>query len=173
MTQNPPDDPQEIQEWLDALDAVIEREGPDRAHLLIEALIDKARRAGGNLPFKATTAYVNTIHPTAEARSPADHELEYRIRSYVRWNAMAMVVRANASHHGLGGHISTWASSATLYDVGWNHFFKGPDHPDGADLVYFQGHSSPGVYARAYLEGRLSESELNRFRRETEGPGGL
>ncbi|HEX4353924.1 MAG TPA: pyruvate dehydrogenase (acetyl-transferring), homodimeric type, partial [Polyangiales bacterium] len=107
MTQNPPDDPQEIQEWLDALDAVVDREGIERAHVLIEALIDKARRAGANLPFKATTAYVNTIHPNAEARSPADHELEYRIRSYVRWNAMAMVVRTNAAHHGLGGHIST------------------------------------------------------------------
>ncbi|HEY2735287.1 MAG TPA: pyruvate dehydrogenase (acetyl-transferring), homodimeric type, partial [Polyangiales bacterium] len=171
MTQNPPDDPQEIQEWLDALDAVVDREGIERAHVLIEALIDKARRAGANLPFKATTAYVNTIHPNAEARSPADHELEYRIRSYVRWNAMAMVVRTNAAHHGLGGHISTFASSATLYDVGWNHFFKGPEHPDGMDLVYFQGHSSPGVYARAFLEGRLSEDDLDRFRREASGPG--
>jgi pyruvate dehydrogenase E1 component len=171
MTQNPPDDPQETQEWLDALDAVVEREGIERAHALIEALIDKARRAGANLPFKATTAYVNTIHPNAEARSPADHELEYRIRSYVRWNALAMVMRTNSAFHGLGGHISTFASSATLYDVGWNHFFKGPEHPDGTDLVYFQGHSSPGVYARAFLEGRLSEQDLTRFRREATGPG--
>ncbi|HTU63504.1 MAG TPA: pyruvate dehydrogenase (acetyl-transferring), homodimeric type, partial [Polyangiales bacterium] len=173
MTDNPNHDPQETQEWLDALDAVVEHDGIERAHALIEALIDKARRAGANLPYKATTAYVNTIHVNQEARSPGDQELEYRIRSFVRWNAMAMVVRANAQHHGLGGHLSTFASSATLYDVGWNHFFKGPDHPDGADLVYFQGHASPGVYARAYLEGRLSESELNRFRRETAGPGGL
>jgi pyruvate dehydrogenase E1 component len=171
MTQNPPDDPQELQEWLDALDAVVEREGIERAHTLIEALIDKARRAGANLPFKATTAYVNTIHTNAEARSPADHELEYRIRSYVRWNALAMVMRTNTAFHGLGGHISTFASSATLYDVGWNHFFKGPQHPDGTDLVYFQGHSSPGVYARAFLEGRLSEEDLSRFRREATGPG--
>jgi pyruvate dehydrogenase E1 component len=171
MTQNPTDDPQETQEWLDALEAVIDRVGVERAHVLIEALIDKARRAGANLPFKATTAYVNTIHLNDEARNPGDQELEYRIRSYVRWNAMAMVVRANAQHHGLGGHISTFASSATLYDVGWNHFFKGLDHPDGSDLVYFQGHSSPGVYARAYLEGRLSEDDLDRFRREANGPG--
>jgi pyruvate dehydrogenase E1 component len=171
MTQNPTDDPQETQEWLDALDAVIDRVGIERAHTLIETLIDKARRAGANLPFKATTAYVNSIHLNAEARHPGDHELEYRIRSYVRWNAMAMVVRANAQHHGLGGHISTFASSATLYDVGWNHFFKGPDNPDGADLIYFQGHSSPGVYARAFLEGRLSEQDLDRFRREASGPG--
>jgi pyruvate dehydrogenase E1 component len=171
MTENPTYDPQETEEWLAALEAVIEREGVERAHALIEALIDKARRAGANLPYKATTAYVNTIHLNDEERSPADHELEFRIRGYVRWNAMAMVVRANAQHHGLGGHISTFASSATLYDVGWNHFFKGPDHPDGADLVYFQGHSSPGVYARAFLEGRLSEDDLDKFRRETEGKG--
>ena len=171
MTQNPTDDPQETQEWLDALDAVIDRVGIERAHTLIEALIDKARRAGANLPFKATTAYLNSIHLNSEARHPGDHELEYRIRSYVRWNAMAMVVRANAQHHGLGGHISTFASSATLYDVGWNHFFKGPENPAGADLIYFQGHSSPGVYARAFLEGRLTEQDLDRFRREASGPG--
>jgi pyruvate dehydrogenase E1 component len=171
MTQNPSYDPQETQEWLDALDAVVERDGVERAHAIIEALIDKARRAGANLPYTATTAYVNTVHLTQEARSPGDHELEFRIRSFVRWNAMAMVVRANAKHHGLGGHISTFASSATLYDVGWNHFFKGPDHPDGPDLVYFQGHSSPGVYARALLEGRLRTEDLDRFRRETDGHG--
>jgi pyruvate dehydrogenase E1 component len=171
MTENLSYDPQETEEWLDALDAIIEHDGVERAHAIIEALIDKARRAGANLPFKATTAYVNTIHLNDEARNPGDEELEYRIRSFVRWNAMAMVVRTNVQHHGLGGHISTFASSATLYDVGWNHFFKGPDNPDGADLVYFQGHSSPGVYARAFLEGRLSEEQLDRFRRETKGKG--
>ena len=173
MTENSNHDPQETQEWLDALSAVVEHDGIERAHAIIEALIDQARRAGANLPYKATTAYLNTVHVNDEARNPGDQELEFRIRSFVRWNAMAMVVRSNAQHHGLGGHLSTFASSATLYDVGWNHFFKGPDHPDGADLVYFQGHSSPGVYARAFLEGRLSEAELNRFRRETAGPGGL
>ncbi len=171
MTQKQDTDSVETQEWLDALDAVIERVGVERGHFLIEALIDKARRAGANLPFKATTAYLNTIHRSDEARNPGDQELEYRVRSFVRWNALAMVVRANARFPGLGGHISTFASSATLYDVGWNHFFKGADHPDGGDLVYFQGHSSPGVYARAFLEGRLTEADLDNFRRETGGHG--
>ena len=166
-------DPQETKDWLDALDAVIAEEGIERGHHLIEALIDRARRAGANLPYKATTAYVNTIHLNEEARNPGDSELEYRLRSYVRWNALAMVVKANKKFSGIGGHISTFASAATLYDVGFNHFFKGPDHPEGADLVYFQGHSSPGVYARAFLEGRLSEQDLDRFRRETGPEGGL
>jgi pyruvate dehydrogenase E1 component len=166
-------DPQETQEWLDALDGVLAAEGPERTHFLLEALIDKARRAGLNLPYKATTAYVNTIHPNDEARNPGDEEIEYRLRSYVRWNAVAMVVKANKKHPGIGGHISTFASAATLYDVGYNHFFKGPDHPAGADLVYFQGHCAPGVYARAFLEGRLSAEQLDRFRRETGEQGGL
>ncbi len=166
-------DPQETQDWLDALDGVMAQEGLERAHFLIEALIDKARRAGANLPYKTTTAYLNTIRPNDEARNPGDEELEYRVRSYVRWNAMAMVVKANKRNAGIGGHISTFASAATLYDVGYNHFFKGPDHPDGADLIYFQGHSAPGMYARAFLEGRLSEGELDRFRRETGPEGGL
>jgi pyruvate dehydrogenase E1 component len=171
VAQQDDNDPLETQEWLDALGAVLDREGIERAHFLIEALIDKARRAGANLPFKATTAYVNTIHVNDEARNPGDGELEYRLRSFVRWNAMAMVLRTNTQFPGLGGHISSFASSATLYDVGWNHFFKGADHPDGADLVYFQGHASPGVYARAFLEGRLNEADLDRFRRETDAPG--
>jgi pyruvate dehydrogenase E1 component len=166
-------DPQETQEWLDALEAVMAEEGLERGHFLIEALIDKARRAGASLPYKATTAYVNTIHLNDEARNPGDEELEYRVRSYVRWNAMAMVVKANKRDAGIGGHISTFASSATLYDVAYNHFFKGHDHTDGADLVYFQGHSAPGIYARAFLEGRLSEADLDRFRRETGPEGGL
>ncbi len=166
-------DPAETQEWLDALDGVIGAEGVERAHFLIESLIDKARRAGANLPYKATTAYVNTIGVQDEARNPGDEELEYRVRSYVRWNALTMVVRANESAPGIGGHISTFASAATLYDVGFNHFFKGQDHPDGGDLIYFQGHSAPGIYARAFLEGRLTEAELDRFRRETRGEAGL
>jgi pyruvate dehydrogenase E1 component len=166
-------DPQETQDWLDALDAVIAKEGIERSHHLIEALIDRARRAGANLPYKATTAYVNTIHLNHEARNPGDEELEYRLRSYVRWNALAMVAKANKRHTGIGGHISTFASAATLYDVGFNHFFKGAEHPDGADLIYFQGHCAPGVYARAFLEGRLSAEELDRFRRETGPEGGL
>ena len=164
-------DPEETQEWIDALDAVRAAAGTERAHFLLEALIDRARRAGANLPYKTTTAYLNTIHVNAEARNPGDEELEYRIRSYVRWNALAMVVRANRDYPGIGGHLSTFASAATLYDVAFNHFFKGPDHPDGGDLVYFQGHSSPGIYARAFLEGRLTEAQLERFRREVDGGG--
>lgn len=165
-------DPEETKDWLEALDAVVAREGIERAHFLLESLIDNARRHGANLPYKATTRYLNTINLNDEKRNPGNEELEYRIRSYVRWNAMALVVRANNEHPGLGGHLSTFASAATLYDVAFNHFFKGPDHAEGADLVYFQGHSAPGIYARAFLEGRLSEEQLHRFRRETE-EGGL
>ncbi|MGH8447404.1 MAG: pyruvate dehydrogenase (acetyl-transferring), homodimeric type [Solimonas sp.] len=164
-------DPQESQEWLEALDAVLDREGPDRAHFLLERLVEKARRNGAFIPFSANTAYINTIPPHLEARSPGDHEMEWRIRSIVRWNAMAMVVNANREHAGIGGHIASFASSATLYDVGFNHFWKGPDHPDGADLLYIQGHVTPGIYARAFLEGRLTEAQLKRFRMEALQPG--
>ncbi len=162
-------DPAETQDWLDSLTSVIESEGIDRAHFLLEALIDKARRSGAHLPYRATTAYLNTIPLVDEKRSPGDEELEYRIRSFIRWNALAMVVQANRDESGIGGHIATFASAATLYDVGFNHFFKGPEHPDGADLLYIQGHASPGIYARAFLEGRLSEDDLHRFRREVGG----
>ena len=164
-------DPQETAEWLEALDAVIGREGPERAHQLLEALQDRARRSGSWLPFSPNTAYVNTIPPQAEQRSPGDHAVEWRLRSIIRWNAMAMVVNSNREHEGVGGHIASFASSATLYDVGFNHFFKGPDHEDGQDLLYIQGHCAPGIYARSYLEGRLSEEQLNNFRYESEGQG--
>lgn len=164
-------DPQETRDWLESLESVIDTHGTERAHYLIEALIERARRAGANLPFKATTAYLNTIHLNDEARSPGDEELEQRIYAFVRWNAMALVVKANTKYEGLGGHISSFASAATLYEVGFNHFFKGPDHPDGMDLVYFQGHSAPGVYARAYLLGRIGAEQMHRFRREVEGGG--
>jgi len=159
-------DPQETREWLDALEALIEAEGPERAHFLLEALVDKARRRGINLPFKATTAYLNTIPPHLEARSPGDHALEWRIRSLIRWNAMAMVVQANKENDGIGGHIASFASSATLYDVGFNHFWHAPSEEHGGDLIYIQGHSAPGIYARAFLEGRLTEEQLHAFRRE-------
>ncbi len=164
-------DPQETAEWLEALQAVIEREGPERAHFLLEHLVDFTRRSGGHLPYDATTAYINTIPPHLEAKSPGNHEIERRIRSLTRWNAMAIVVRAGKRGGELGGHIASFASACTLYDVGLNHFFRGPDHPSGGDLVYFQGHSSPGIYARAYLEGRLDEAQLDRFRQEVEGGG--
>jgi pyruvate dehydrogenase E1 component len=165
-------DPEETQEWMEALQAVIEKEGPQRAHYLLEKLVDYTRRSGGHLPYEATTAYINTIPAQLGARHPGNTELEYRIRSIIRWNAMATVVRASKRGGELGGHIASFASAATLYDVGFNHFFRGADHPGGGDLVYIQGHSSPGIYARSYLEGRISEEQLDRFRQESE-PGGL
>src|SRR5215212_6257483 len=164
-------DPQETQEWLEALESVLEREGPDRAHFLLERLVEKARRSGAYIPFNATTAYVNTIPPAREERSPGDAALEHRIRSLVRWNAMAMVVRANKESSELGGHIASFASAATLYDVGFNHFFRAANDHFGGDLVYFQGHSAPGIYSRAFLEGRITEDQLDHFRQEVDGKG--
>ncbi|MCA4902460.1 MAG: pyruvate dehydrogenase (acetyl-transferring), homodimeric type [Rhodocyclaceae bacterium] len=167
----PDPDPAETQEWIDALAGVLENEGPERAHFLLEKLVDVARRSGGYLPFSAQTAYINTIPPHMEAKSPGNHELEHRIRSIIRWNAMAMVVRANKQSSELGGHIASFASAATLYDVGFNHFFHAPSADHGGDLVFFQGHSSPGVYARAFLEGRITQDQLDNFRKEVEGKG--
>ena len=164
-------DPAETQDWIEALKGVLENEGPERAHFLLEKLVDVARRSGGYLPFSAQTAYINTIPPHMEAKSPGDHELEHRIRSIIRWNAMAMVVRANKQSSELGGHIASFASAATLYDVGFNHFFHAPTETHGGDLVFFQGHSSPGVYARAFLEGRITHDQLDNFRKEVEGKG--
>lgn len=164
-------DPEETQEWLDALSSVIDREGHDRAHFLIEKLIDSARRSGAHIPHRPTTAYVNTIPTAHEERSDGDHGLEWRIRSLIRWNALAMVVRANQKTTELGGHIASFASSATLYDVGFNHFWHAPSDNHGGDLVFFQGHSAPGIYARAYLEGRLTEHDLENFRQEADGDG--
>ena len=171
MAALPDIDPQETQEWLDALDGVLAFEGPQRAHYIVEKLIEKARRSGAYLPYNATTAYINTIPPGQEEPSPGDHGLEHRIRSIVRWNAMAMVVRANKVSSELGGHIASFASAATLYDVGFNHFWRAPSDAFGGDLVYFQGHSSPGVYARAFLEGRVTEEQLDHFRQEVGGKG--
>lgn len=161
----------ETQEWLEALESVIENEGVERAHFLLEQLIDKARRSGANLPYSGNTAYVNTISAHLEAQSPGDQALEERIRTYIRWNAMAMVVKANRKSSELGGHIATFASAATLYDIGFNHFWNAPSHKHGGDLIYFQGHASPGTYARAFLEGRLSEEQLDNFRQEVDGNG--
>ena len=150
---NIPDlDPQETQEWLDALDGVLAAEGPDRAHFLIEALIDKARRSGAYLPFSANTAYINTIPVDKQVKLPGDFNIEQKIRTYVRWNAMAMVLRANKDTN-VGGHIASFASAATLYDVGFNHFWHAPSDDHGGDLVFVQGHSAPGVYARAFMLG--------------------
>ncbi|OOZ17381.1 pyruvate dehydrogenase (acetyl-transferring), homodimeric type [Solemya velum gill symbiont] len=172
MTDNTKDvDPQETQEWIEALDAVIEHEGRDRAHYLLEKLIDKARRRGAYLPYSANTAYLNTIPEHLQERYPGDRAVERRIRSLTRWNAMAMVVQANRISTELGGHIASFASSATLYDVGMNHFFHARDENHGGDLVFFQGHSAPGIYSRAYLEGRLSKDQMHNFRQEVDGEG--
>src|SRR6516162_5592914 len=163
-------DPQETREWLDALDGVLAAEGPDRAHFLIEQLIDKARRSGAYLPFSANTAYINTIPVENQVRIPGDQNIEHRIRSFTRWNAMAMVVRAN-KHTNVGGHIASYASAATLYDVGFNHFWHGMSDRHAGDLVFVQGHSAPGIYSRAFLLGRITESQLDNFRQEVDGRG--
>ncbi|MEQ8938560.1 MAG: pyruvate dehydrogenase (acetyl-transferring), homodimeric type, partial [Gammaproteobacteria bacterium] len=164
-------DPQETQEWLEALDSLLEREGVERGHFILEQLVARARRSGAYLPFSANTAYLNTIPTQREEKSPGDHALEWRIRSLVRWNAMAMVVKANQNEDGLGGHIASFASSATLYDVGFNHFFHAPGENHGGDLLFVQGHSAPGIYARAFLTGRISEEQMLNFRREVDGNG--
>jgi pyruvate dehydrogenase E1 component len=171
MASIPDIDNQETQEWLDALNAVIETEGVERAHFLIESMIDQARRSGANLPYKATTAYVNTIPTHLQQRHPGNPDMERRIRALIRWNAIMTVLRANEKSPGVGGHIASFQSAATLYDVGFNHFFRAANDKFQGDLVYFQGHSSPGVYARAFLEGRISEDQLTNFRMETGGKG--
>jgi len=164
-------DAQETQEWLDALSAIIQQEGPERAHYLIEKQIELARAAGINVPYAANTAYVNTIPPDQEVRSPGNHALEDRIRSYVRWNALAMVLKANKGDSNLGGHIASYASAATLYDVGFNHFWRAPSEKHGGDLIYMQGHSAPGFYARAFMLGQLTAGQMDHFRREVDGHG--
>ncbi|WP_041366309.1 pyruvate dehydrogenase (acetyl-transferring), homodimeric type [Methylophaga frappieri] len=171
MTDFVDQDPQETQEWLDALESVIEIAGDEKAHFIIEKLIDLARRNGVNLPYSANTAYVNTIPADQQERIPGDQAMEHKLRSYIRWNAMAMVVKANLKPGSVGGHIASFSSAATLYDVGFNHFFKGDDYGNGADMVFFQGHSSPGIYARSFLEGRLTEEQLDNFRFEVDGKG--
>jgi pyruvate dehydrogenase E1 component len=170
MDIKPDLDPQETREWLDAIDGVLEHEGPDRAHFLIEQVIDKARRSGAYMPFSANTAYINTIPVDKQVRIPGDQAIEHRIRSYVRWNAMAMVVRAN-KHTNVGGHIASFASAATLYDTGFNHFWHAPSAEHGGDLVFVQGHSAPGVYARAHMLGRFTDEQMDNFRQEVDGKG--
>ncbi len=164
-------DPVETQEWLESMDSVLRVEGPERAHFLLERLIDHTRRSGLYLPFKPNTAYVNTISTGQEPEYPGDRALERRIEAYIRWNAMAMVVQANRRSSEYGGHLSTYASSATLYEVGFNHYWRAPSERHPGDMVFIQGHSSPGIYARAYLEGRLSEEQLRNFRQEVSGKG--
>ncbi len=169
--KHPDVDPQETQEWIESLEAVLEEEGIERAHFLLESLIEKARRNGAHLPYDATTAYINTIPAGQEPTMPGDQTIEARIRSAIRWNAMMMVLRGSKKNLELGGHISSFASSAMLYDVGFNHFFRAPNDKDGGDFLFVQGHVSPGIYSRAYIEGRLSESQLDGFRQEVDGKG--
>jgi pyruvate dehydrogenase E1 component len=161
----------ETQEWLDALEAVIDTEGPERAHYLLERLIDLARRRGAHVPFSGNTAYVNTIPAHLGEHNPGNLEYEERLRSWMRWNAMAMVVKANRLDPDLGGHLASFASLATMLGCGFNHFWHAPSEDHGGDLLYLQGHSSPGIYARAFLEGRLTEDQLLNFRREVDGHG--
>ena len=167
----PQPDPQETREWIDAIEGVIEREGPARAKELIDAIVESAQRGGAHVSLGLSTPYVNTIPASEQDPFPGNDELETRLRHYVRWNAMAMVARANKESSELGGHVASFASSATLYDVGFNHFFRAQSDTFGGDLVFLQGHSAPGFYARAFLEGRITEEQLENFRREVDGKG--
>ena len=164
-------DPQETQEWVEAMEAVVERDGLERAQFLLRQLADHAVLSGAGSPYSANTPYLNTIPPELEVRSKGDQELEHKIRSIIRWNAVVMVMRANRDSSDLGGHIASFASSATLYDVGFNHFWQAAGKDHGGDLVFFQGHSAPGIYARAFVEGRLTEEQMDNFRRESDGKG--
>jgi pyruvate dehydrogenase E1 component len=168
--QLPDIDPDETQEWLDSLEDVVEAGGTDRARFLIYKLLKRARQLQVGLPALTQTRYINTISPEQEPYFPGDEEMELRVRRMIRWNALAMVLRANTRFEGIGGHLSTYASAASLYEVGFNHFFRGSDDGPG-DQVFFQGHAAPGIYARAFLEGRLSEQNLEHFRRESLTPG--
>jgi pyruvate dehydrogenase E1 component len=172
-SQLPDIDPEETQEWLASLDSAVDERGRVRARYLMLALLQRARERGVGVPSLMSTDYINTIPPEAEPWFPGDEEVERRHRAWIRWNAAIMVHRAQRPEISVGGHISTYASSATLYEVGFNHFFRGKDHESGGDFVYFQGHASPGMYARAFLEGRLSRELLENFRRETKPGGGL
>src|SRR6478735_5858658 len=164
-------DPAETREWLDSLDGIIEVEGQDRAAFLLDELLDRARRRGTPVPYSAATPYLNTIPPDREAQHPGDRAIEHRIRSAIRWNALAIVLRANKESSELGGHIASFQSAATLYDTGFMHFWRAPSEGHGGDLIFIQGHCSPGIYARAFVEGRLSEEQLLRFRQEVDGGG--
>ena len=169
--QLPDIDPAETDDWLDSFDQVVDGEGENRARFLVYKLLKRARQRHVGLPPLTQTRYINTISPEQEPYFPGDEEMERRIRRLVRWNAVAMVLRANSKFSGIGGHLSTYASSASLYEVGFNHFFRGKDAEGGGDQIFYQGHAAPGIYARAYLEGRIGEEQLDRFRREVGGGG--
>ncbi len=169
IPQTPPPPDPELSEWIDSLDEVLARSGPERAASILEALDIDAQKKGVVLPHHRNTPYLNTLPLSQQPPYPGDREMERRIKSLIRWNAMAMVVHANKAETGIGGHISTYASAATLYEVGFNHFFRGRESGDGGDFVFFQGHAAPGIYARAFLEGRISEAQLLAFRHELSG----
>ena len=171
-SQLPDVDPDETAEWLESLDAVVENAGRNRARFLMLSLLKRARESQVGVPSLRSTDYINTIPSESEPWFPGDEHVERRIRAYARWNAAIMVHRAQRPGVEVGGHISTYASSASFYEVGFNHFFRGKDHPGGGDQIYYQGHASPGMYARAYLEGRLTEDQLDGFRQELSHPGG-
>src|SRR5919112_968726 len=171
-SQLPDTDPEETNEWVESLDGVIDERGTKRARYVMLRLLERARERQVGVPPLTTTDYINTIPPEEEPWFPGDEHIERRVRAFIRWNAMAMVTRANRRYDGLGGHLSTYASSASLYEVGFNHFFHGKSDGGYGDQVFMQGHAAPGVYARAFLEGRLTEEHLDRFRREV-GGGGL
>src|SRR6478736_6518223 len=165
--QLPDIDPDETDDWMQSLDQVVEQAGESRARFLIYKLLKRARQLQIGLPPLTQTRYINTISPEQEPTFPGDEAMELRIRRIVRWNAVAMVLRANSQFSGIGGHLSTYASSASLYEVGFNHFFRGKDDGASGDQIFYQGHAAPGIYARAFLEGRLSADQLDHFRRET------
>jgi pyruvate dehydrogenase E1 component len=170
--QLPDVDPSETQDWIDSFDQLLDQQGAERARFVAYKLLKRARQRQVGLPPLTQTRYINTISPEQEPYFPGDEAIERRIRRLVRWNAMAMVLRANNAFPGIGGHLSTYASSASLYEVGFNHFFRGKDEGAG-DQVFYQGHAAPGMYARAFLEGRLGEDQLDHFRREAVPGRGL
>src|SRR5216683_1279921 len=169
--QLPDIDPESTAEWLDSFDGVVDAHGRSRARFLLMKLLERAREQQVGFPATVSTPYINTIPPEAEPWFPGDEHMERRIRAFIRWNAAVMVTRANMISEGIGGHLSTYASSASLYEVGFNHFFRGKADGTAGDQLYFQGHAAPGIYARAFLEGRLTEDQLDHFRRETGGRG--
>ena len=171
-TQLPDIDPDETREWVDSFDTVVRTRGRGRARYIMLRLLERAREQQVGVPGLRSTDYINTIPPEREPWFPGDEYIERRIRAYIRWNAAVMVSRANRAGLGVGGHIATYASAASLYEVGFNHFFRGKDHGESGDQVFIQGHAAPGIYARAFLEGRLTEDQLNGFRQELSHPGG-
>jgi pyruvate dehydrogenase E1 component len=170
-TQLPDIDPDETREWVDSFDDVVRTRGRARARYVMLRLLERAREQQVGVPGLRSTDFINTIPPEREPWFPGDEHAERRIRAYIRWNAAIMVSRANRAGLGVGGHIATYASAASLYEVGFNHFFHGKDHGESGDQVFFQGHAAPGIYARAFLEGRLTEEQLLNFRQEVDGKG--